>query len=213
MQDDQFEQREKVEIAMLRAEHQKKYQMMIEFIKDRIGTGIEYSNSVSRMVISEAGGFCELVDLPEEFCGAAGPSVLHSFISAEGANNLMADAEKIVQSLLVDSKNVRQFEIVALYNRRGLVDRKSCYIVNYTAEDMRDTRTNVIGSYRPGVLPIYFKIKVDAIAGSPHLIMGSEHCIVAFIKTSGELFPLLNIKYDANRTTDLTAKKIKKTIQ
>ena len=73
--DDQLDPLQKLELAMLRAEHQKKFQVMIAYIKEMVGEGIEYRNGIVRVVVSETGAYYELTDLPEEFFGAVGEEV------------------------------------------------------------------------------------------------------------------------------------------
>ena len=42
---DELDPLHKVELAMLRAEHQKQYQTMIAYVKEKVGAGVEYSIS------------------------------------------------------------------------------------------------------------------------------------------------------------------------
>src|SRR5579862_7167953 len=119
--DEQFEQREKVELAMYRAEHQKKFQMMIDFVKEQVGHGAEYINSVAHMVVSTTGGYCELNDLPEEFTGAVGPNIEQAFLLEKDAISMLTSAAIAVDT--VAATETRQLQIMAIYSRRGLVDR------------------------------------------------------------------------------------------
>ena len=60
---DEITPSEKVDLAIIRAAHQKKYQAMIDYIKGRVGDGTEYRNGVARVVVSDNGAYCELTDL------------------------------------------------------------------------------------------------------------------------------------------------------
>ena len=114
---DELDPQHKVELAMLRAEHQKKFQGMIELVKARIEPGVEYRNGVARVVVSDTGAYCELNDLPEEFAGAAGPDVEARSIAPAEAVALLARAVEAVQQANRD--NARQCSILVLYSRRG----------------------------------------------------------------------------------------------
>ncbi|NIR00525.1 MAG: hypothetical protein GTN78_10035, partial [Gemmatimonadales bacterium] len=48
------------------------YQVMIDYIKDQVGEGREYTNDLVRVVLSDRGCYYEFRDLPEEFSGAVG---------------------------------------------------------------------------------------------------------------------------------------------
>jgi len=54
--DDQLDPLQKVDLAMLRAEYQKRYQAMISYIKEKVGNGVEYRNAVARIIVSDTGG-------------------------------------------------------------------------------------------------------------------------------------------------------------
>lgn len=211
MTDDQFEPREKLELAMLRAEHQKKFQVMIDFIKERVGEGVEFANSVARLVISESGGYYELNDLPEEFAGAVGPGIEQSYISEAEAITLLERAAQAAEEIA--TTDTRQLQILALYTRRGLIDRKNCYVFNYAPEAGNKIGQSSVGAVQSGVMPLFFKIKVDTSATSIVEALGMNHCILVCIVTSGDRYPLMRIRFDGDRTTDLTAHALSRTIQ
>src|SRR5690349_7804898 len=115
---DEFDPLQKVELALIRAEHQKRFQVMINFIKEQVGEGIEYKNAVVRVVVSPNGAYYELNDLPEEFCGAAGEEQEHHFVAQQEAITLLTKAAEATER--VTRENTKQFQILALYSRRGL---------------------------------------------------------------------------------------------
>jgi hypothetical protein len=211
MVDDQLEPREKLELAMLRAEHQKKFQMMIDFIKEQVGGGLEYANSLARFVVSEAGAYYELIDLPEEFAGACGPGVEHSFITQIEAIRLIEDAARTAEAAASTAE--RQLQILALYTRRGLVDRKNCYVVDYARGSTYRPGQNVTGEVKHGIMPLFFKIKLDAGADELAAPIGMNHCILVCIVTSGDRFPLIRIRLDSEHTTDLISISRARTVQ
>ncbi len=213
MPDDQLEPREKVEVAMLRAEHQKKFQMMIDFIKEQVGDGVEYANSLARFVVSDAGAYYELLDLPEEFAGACGPGVTQSFITRAEAIQLLESAAQTV--VTAASAAERQFQILALYTRRGLVDRKNCYVVDYARGSTYRPGENVTGELRPGVMPLFFKIKLDSSAGDLGAPAGMNRCILVCIVAPGDRYPLIRIRLASEQTTgiDVALRTLPRTIQ
>lgn len=208
---DQLNEHEKVDIALLRAEHQKRFQMMIDFIKERVGEGAEYSNPAARMVVSERGAYCELTDLPEEFCGAAGKSIHLSFVREQDAVNLLERAAAAYGAAA--ATDTRQLQILAIYSRRGLVDRENCYVVNYMDRLEGAPSHEPIGSLRPGAMPLFYKIKVDTCDSGISQSLGIGRGIYLCIITSGDRYPLLRIHYDAGTTTDLTIRKLSRAIQ
>jgi hypothetical protein len=209
--DEQLEPREKLELAMLRAEHQKKFQMMINFVKGQVGEGEEYRNSIARLVVSDAGAYYELVDLPEEFTGAFGPGVEQTFIAETEAVKLLEDAASAAEA--VASNSARLMQILALYSRRGLVDRKNCFVVNYLQGERYRTGENVSGSLQRGVMPLFFKIKLDTTIGDLATELGMNRCILVCILTSGDRYPLLRIRLDSEQTTDLASLARSRTVQ
>ena len=211
MIDDQLEPREKLELALLRAEHQKKFQMMIDYIKEQVGEGTEYQNSVARIVVSELGAYYELIDLPEEFAGACGPGVERSFIAEAEAIRLLEDAALAAETAA--SESARQMQILALYTRRGLVDRKNCYVVNYVQGSTYRPGQNVTGTLQHGVMPLFFKIKLDTVSNNLADSLGLRRSILVCIVTPGDRYPLIRIRLDSEQTTDLSSLAHSRTIQ
>ena len=198
--EDNFEPLEKVELAMIRAEHQKRYQIMIEFIKEQVGQGIEYKNSVVRVVASETGVYYEMNDLPEEFCGAVGDDYERRFVKPKEAVSLLTSAVAATQ--LITPENTRQFQLIVLYTRRGIVDRKNCYIFDYAPFGPNARRTPLtIGKFQPGIMPLFYKIKVDADFAEEAL--GFPRGIAFCMANAGDRHLLIRILYTGNQMTDL----------
>jgi hypothetical protein len=158
---DELDPLQKVELAMLRAEYQKRYQTMIAYLKAKIGEGTEYRNAIARVVISPQGAYYELNDLPEQFLGAAGNSVTHHFVAPIEAQALLERAAAATAQ--VNSRNTRLMSILALYSRRGLVDRKNCYSYEFRYEEETiHPEPTILGMLQPGVTPLFYQIKIDA---------------------------------------------------
>src|SRR5438552_3801875 len=131
--DDTLNALEKVEVALIRAEYQKQFQMQIAYLKEQVGEGTAYRNAVVQIMVSENGAYYELNDLPEEFGGAAGETIETRFV---GSAEVIALLRRAVESLArVSPENTRHISLLALYTRRGLADRKTCYVYDYRPED------------------------------------------------------------------------------
>ncbi|HLV79880.1 MAG TPA: hypothetical protein VKT32_06335 [Chthonomonadaceae bacterium] len=196
--DDQLDPLHKMELALLRAEHQKRYQVMIAYLKEKVGEGTEYRNDVVRVVVSETGAYYELNDLPEEFSGAVGDQVERHFLAPQEAVALLARAVEATQEITPD--NTRLFSVIVLYTRRGLVDRKNCYVFDYNPPLRGAARPLQIGQLQPDVMPLFFKIKVDTdlteAAGMPR---GLLFCMA----NAGDRNLLIRIPYQGDQVIDL----------
>lgn len=198
--DDKLEPRDLVELAALRAEYQKKFQTMIAFIKDKVGEGVEYRNDIVRVVVSENGAYYELLDLPEEFAGAASAEVQRHFMAPREANALLA---RVVAAIpRATPANTRHFSLIVLYNRRGLVDRKNCYIYEFHANaDHPDRPASEIGHFRPDALPLFFKVKLDADYAQE--VLEIPRGIVFCMANAGDRNLLIRIPFTGESVTDL----------
>ena len=198
---DELDPIHKVELAMLRAEHQKKFQTLITYLKDKVGPGIEYRNAVARVVVSEQGAYYELNDLPEEFSGAVGPDVEQRYVTPDEAVALLAKAVEAVKQ--VNRDNARHCSLLVLYSRRGIIDRKNCYVFEYRSIGEQSTpEPLVIGQFQPGVMPLFFKIKLDADFSSSVLDMprGMVFCIA----NPGDRHLLIRLPFTGDQVTNLT---------
>jgi hypothetical protein len=206
--DDQLEPLEKVELAMIRAEHQKRFQTMIQYIKDQVGDGVEYRNAVVRVVVSDNGAYYELNDLPEEFSGATGDQVTRHFVAPQEALALLARA--VNATALATPENTRAFSILVLYTRRGIVDRKNCYVYEYHASDDKPQPPLEIGRFQPDVTPLFYKIKMDADYTQETL--GIPRGILFCMANAGDRHLVIRIPYEGDQVTDLTDLPSTKTI-
>ncbi len=207
---DELDPLHKVELAMLRAEHQKKFQAMITYLKDKVGEGVEYRNSVARVIVSDAGAYCELNDLPEEFSGAVGPDVHARSVAPDEAIQLLTRAfDALMQA---NRENTRHCSLLALYARRGIMDRKNCYVFEYrVGDDEAMSRPLVIGQFQPGVMPLFFKIKIDADFASQALDMprGMVFCIA----NAGDRHLLVRVPFTGQQVTNLSDLPLSETVQ
>ncbi len=199
---DELDPLQKVEVAMLRAEYQKRYQTMIAYLKERIGEGTEYRNALARVVISPNGAYCELNDLPEQFIGGAGTEITHRFIAPAEAAALLARAVEATNR--VNPQNTRHVSLLALYSRRGLADRTNCYIYDYRVqEEVLHPEPQTIGAVQTDVTPLFYQIKIDADFAPDVLEM--PRGIVFCLANVGDRHLLVRIPYEGDQVIDLNA--------
>src|SRR5579862_9578439 len=68
-------------VESLEEEYRRRYGLAVEMIKREVGPGDEYSNEVARVVVSSKGAWFECNDLPMEFSGATGATVVRKLLS------------------------------------------------------------------------------------------------------------------------------------
>lgn len=207
--DDQFDPLQKVELAMLRAEHQKRYQVMIDYVKSKVGEGFEYLNSVVRVVVSPRGAYYELTDLPEEFCGAIGPNIERRFVAPTEAIAVLQRAVEAISK--ISAENTRQFSMLVLYTRRGLVDRKNCFVYEYVAPLNGIAPVPLeIGEFRPDAMPLFFKIKLDSDLAPA--VFSLPRGLLFCMANAGDRHLMVSIRYEGEQITDLSDSPFSSTI-
>jgi hypothetical protein len=193
---------EKLQLSMLRAEHQKHYQMTIDFMRERLGEGIEHSNEIARMLVSPSGACCELVDLPEEFCGALGPGVSVKYMED---SEILAVLSACRQLLLPDNLNtLTSLRFTAYYTRRGLLDSKNCFCADYPDPRSASGMARVIGKFISDRTPLFFRVKCDAtVSPIPDLCNTGKFMLFGLL-TRSRLNPVVIVSYDEGELTDLS---------
>ncbi len=198
--DDQLDPLQKVELALLRAEYQKRFQVMTAFVKEKVGEGVEYRNDVVRVVVSETGVYYELNDLPEDFSGAVSDRFTHSFVAPEAGVALLGRAIELTRQ--ATTANTRHLSIFALYTRRGIIDRKNCYMYEFRADDEHPDRPAVsAGAFRPGVMPLFFKVKLHAEGAQEAIGLASG--VLFCMANAGDRNLLIRIPYDGDQVVNL----------
>lgn len=194
---------------MLRAEARRKYQVMINYIKEQVDPGYEYSNDLVRVVFSERGCYYEFLDMPEEFSGALGNGFQHQFV---GSGTGLELTEQIYQaSLAADDSNTREFSLMFIYERTGLFDRDGTFIYQRLSKDQDQVVPTSAGHYRPGVLPLFFKVKVDSELAVPFL--GTRRGVIFFAANMTDQHLLVRIPQFAGQVTDLNELPASRMIQ
>ncbi len=192
------------QLAALRSEARRKYQVMIDYIKDQVGEGCEYLNDLVRVVVSERGCYYEFRDMPEEFSGAVGSGFTHEFIGSTKALELLAQLQHLVETS--DESNTRELALLVVYSRDGLYNRDETYIY-HTGEDgeieVDDPAEPIVsGHLRPGVVPLFFKVKVDSDLAIP--LLGAKRGVMFFVANLTDQHLLVAIPHEGIGVTDLS---------
>lgn len=193
---------EQLQLALLRAEARRRYQVLINYIKEQVEPGYEYANELVRVVLSERGCYYEFVELPEEFSGALGGGFAHEFV---GSSQALALSEEIsgLCGLCTDA-NTREFSLLAVYDRQGLFSGDGTYIYHESHHGGEDVGPLTVGAYRPGKLPLFLKLKADSdlvipILGVPRGVLfiaanlSDQHLVVTIPQAAGCIADLSHI--------------------
>ncbi len=169
----------------------------IETIKQGVGSGIEYFNSVARAVVSDNGAWCECIDLPLEFSGSSGAPAEVRFIRDDKAIELIEQLHGLASG--PEPVGTRLLDLLCLYTPLGISDSKGVAAVHFeegaSAQVHQPSRV-VIGSLRPGVLPLFFRFRIESTSiqhgltfarGSLFCLSGlGERCLLVLMPHEGE---------------------------
>lgn len=189
-------------LALLRAEARRKYQVMIDYIKAQVGEGCEYLNDLVRVVLSERGCYYEFRDMPEEFSGAVGSGFRHEFIGSAQATEVLAKIQQMVE--MSDESNTREMALLVVYSREGLYNREETYIYHQSAEEESEEAIGPLtsGRFQAGVLPLFFKLKVDSELALP--LLGARRGVLFFVANLTDQHLLVRIPHEGVGITDLS---------
>jgi len=186
-------------LAVLRAEARRKYQVLINYIKEQVEPGYEYANELVRVVLSERGCYYEFVDLPEEFSGALGGGFTHQFV---GSAEALALADRIHQiSQACSEDDTRELSLLMVYDRQGLFSRDGIYIYHRAHRGDEDIGPISVGLHRDAAVPLFFKVKADSELMTP--IFGGPRGVLFFVANLSDQHLLVNIPQAGVGVTDL----------
>jgi len=191
--------RDQLQLAMLRAEARRKFQVMINYIKEQVGSGTEYSNDLVRVVVSERGCYYEFLDMPEEFSGALGTGFQYQFVGSSAGSSLMDQIQQMITQSA--DENTRELSLLALYDRKGLFDRDATYIYHRLRRGDQTTGPSMVGHFRPGVLPLFFKLKCDCDLAVP--LLGTARGVLFFVANLTDQHLVVRIPHSGPGITDL----------
>lgn len=175
------------------------YQVMIDYIKDQIGEGREYLNSLVRVVLSERGCYYEFRDMPEEFSGALGSGFRHEFVGTRDSLELLRTIHELARQ--PESPETREISLMVIYGWDGLFRREDAFIYHWSRRNGEEEGPMVVGLYRPEQLPLFFKLKIDSDLAVP--LLGARKGVLFFVANLSDQHLLVRIPHQGPGVTDL----------
>lgn len=176
------------------------YQVMIDYIKAQVGEGPEYRNDLVRVVLSERGCYYQFRDLPEEFSGAVGSGFRHEFIGTQRGLDLLQAVHEI--ALGPETASTNEVSLMVIYGWDGLFRREDAFIYHWSRDAAEEEGPDVIGLYRPHVLPLFFKLKADSDLVEP--LLGARRGVLFFVSNLTDQHLLVRIPHVGAGVTDLS---------
>ena len=143
--------------ATLRADHQARHGAAIAYIKRQVGPGLEFANEVAHAVLSDAGVYYQLTEMPEEFVGALGADVAHRLISETEALATMARLGALLQDVANGEVPAHAVSLYVLYAGGSLRARRAMYVFDHNQDDPAPF---VHGVLVPRSVPRVFKLRL-----------------------------------------------------
>jgi hypothetical protein len=187
------------EVAPSRIDAPQGYQVMIDYIKAQVGDGQEYRNDLVKVVLSERGCYYEFRDLPDEFSGAVGSGFRYEFIGTQHGLNLLQAVYDL--ALGPESPQTNEISLMVIYGWDGLFRREDAFLYHWARENLEEEGPDVIGVYRPHVLPLFFKLKADSDLVEP--ILGARRGVLFFVSNLTDQHLLVRIPHVGADVTDL----------
>ena len=187
------------ELPLVRTESRQDYQAMIDYIKVQIGNGREYMNDLVRVVLSDRGCYYEFRDMPEEFSGAVGSGFRYEFIGTQTSKKLLEAVHNLV--LAPESLDTREISLMMIYGWDGLFRREDMFIYHWSRDGGDEEGPVMLGAYRPGVMPLFFKLKVESRLAEP--ILGTNKGVLFFVANLSDQHLLVRIPHQGPGVTDL----------
>ncbi|MCC6446822.1 MAG: hypothetical protein IT210_25645 [Armatimonadetes bacterium] len=193
---------DRMQLALLRLENQKRFQIMIDYIKTSVGKGKEYSNSVARAVLSPRGCYYELVNLPEEFSGVVGEKVAHEAVPEKEAMRVLFDIAHLTRQVTID--NTRELSLYAIYDRdTSSTGQAGTFVFHFSQVPERmDMTPRMIGMFDSARSPLFFKMKMDTRL--PQSLLDAQRGVLFGLRYKPNRFLLVRIPYEGPDVYDLT---------
>lgn len=154
-------QRQRFDAA--RADSQERHGLGVAYVRKAVGPGTEYRNAVARAVISEQGGYYQLQEMPEEFCGVVG-GLTHRLIGPDEARATLRRLENLIFGVLRGALPARALSLYALYEGGSLRERRGMFLCDWAAGGPPPF---LHGALEADALPLFFKVRVHLDAPLP----------------------------------------------
>ena len=174
-------------------------QVMIDYIKEQVGSGAEYVNDLVRVVFSDRGCYYEFRDLPEEFSGAVGSGFRHAFVGSNDGLQLVNELHDI--ALGPESADTHELSLMVIYGWDGLFRPDDTFVYHWRSYGGEEEGPVMMGMFRPTVLPIFFKLKADSDLVEP--IIGTRRGVLFFVANLTDQHLLVKIPHQGPGVTDL----------
>lgn len=177
------------------------YRGMIDYVKAEVGEGAEYVNNLVRVVLSERGCYYQFRESPEEFSGVLGDGFSHEFMGTRQGLDLYERVHEVLAA--PRDAATRELSLTALYPATTRDERDLTYEYTYEAEPQGDDSPAVSGRHRPGVLPVFFKLR----ARSPETVslVGGVSGALFFIAYLTDQHLLVRVPHLGAQAADLGA--------
>jgi len=194
---------DRMQLAFLRIENQKRYQVMIDYIKSAVGKGKAYTNSVARVVMSSRGCYYVLINLPEEFSGILGDRPHHELVSEKEAMCVLFDIIQL--SRKVTPENTRELSLYVIYEPSpGLSAHDGIFVFHFSQVPERQSLTPLaVGMFDPSRTPLFFKVKLDTHL--PQNLLSAHRGVLFSLRYKPNRFLLVDIPYEGQDLCDLGA--------
>ncbi len=187
------------EVPQSKLDTQVGYQVMIDYVKDQVGDGQEYLNNLVRVVLSERGCYYQFRDMPEEFSGAVGAGFRHEFVGTRQSLDLLQAIHDL--ALGPELPLTTEVSLLVIYGWDGLFRQEDAFIYQWSRTLTEEEGPNILGSYRPNVLPLFFKLKVDSPQAEP--LLGARRGVIFFVSNLTDQHLLVRIPHVGAGVTDL----------
>ncbi len=173
---------------------------MIDYIKDQVGEGQEYVNGLVRVVLSDRGCYYEFRDMPEEFSGAVGAGFRYEFVGTRGALELLQRVHEL--ALSPETPDTQEISLMVIYGWDGLFRREDTFIYHWLRNGADEEGPIMVGAFRPTVVPLFFKLKVDSPLAEP--LIGARKGVLFFVANLSDQHLVVRIPHQGPGVTDLS---------
>ncbi len=175
------------------------YQVMIDYIKDQVGNGSEYTNDLVRVVLSERGCYYEFRDLPEEFSGAVGSGFRYEFIGTSKGLDIVRKVHDLAMG--PESADTHELSLMVIYDWDGIFKPEDTFIYHWRSYGCEEEGPTMMGIFKPDILPIFFKLKADSDLVEP--LLGTRKGVLFFVANLSDQHLLVKIPHQGAGVTDL----------
>ncbi len=194
---DPFSEAERAAIDRLVEAYYARHGAAIDLIKAEVGEGQLYVNTIARAMVSRLGAWCEVIELPVEFSGIAGPGAMHRLVTDAEAMALARDLAAETRADLEQEPAI--VDLLALYSASGLVDHEGVYLWRAPSESGRGGRS--VGEFQQDTIPLFLRARLSGAGTVPGLSI--RRGVVALLADVGDLHLILEMPHEGGPVHDL----------